>query len=100
MAADVDVLYQTRIQKERFQDRPEDYEKAKGAACWGLVGLALAMQPGDERRSEGQTRAGVCTPCSTICNASPGKGLQYTPPCPLRFPPCPAPQASISSTAS
>ena len=30
MAADVEVLYQTRIQKERFQDRPEDYEKARG----------------------------------------------------------------------
>lgn len=30
VAAEVDVLYQTRIQKERFQDRPEDYEKAKG----------------------------------------------------------------------
>lgn len=30
VAADVDVLYQTRIQKERFQDRPDDYEKAKG----------------------------------------------------------------------
>jgi len=30
VASDVDVLYQTRIQKERFQDRPEDYEKAKG----------------------------------------------------------------------
>lgn len=30
MAADVDVLYQTRIQKERFQDRPQDYELAKG----------------------------------------------------------------------
>ena len=26
----MDVLYQTRIQKERFQDRPEDYELAKG----------------------------------------------------------------------
>lgn len=26
----MDVLYQTRIQKERFQDRPEDYEAAKG----------------------------------------------------------------------
>ena len=26
----VDVLYQTRIQKERFQDKPEDYEKARG----------------------------------------------------------------------
>lgn len=31
VAADVDVLYQTRIQKERFQDRPQDYELAKGA---------------------------------------------------------------------
>jgi aspartate carbamoyltransferase catalytic subunit len=30
VASDVDVLYQTRIQKERFQDRPDDYEKAKG----------------------------------------------------------------------
>lgn len=30
MASEVDVLYQTRIQKERFQDRPEDYEAAKG----------------------------------------------------------------------
>eukprot|EP00884_Botryococcus_braunii_P014614 jgi/Botrbrau1/23153/Bobra.0041s0005.1 len=30
VTADVDVLYQTRIQKERFQDRPEDYEKARG----------------------------------------------------------------------
>lgn len=30
VAADVEVLYQTRIQKERFQDRPEDYDKARG----------------------------------------------------------------------
>lgn len=30
VASEVDVLYQTRIQKERFQDRPEDYDKAKG----------------------------------------------------------------------
>lgn len=30
VAAEVDVLYQTRIQKERFQDRPDDYERAKG----------------------------------------------------------------------
>lgn len=30
VASEVDVLYQTRIQKERFQDRPEDYERAKG----------------------------------------------------------------------
>ena len=30
MAAGVDVLYQTRIQKERFRDRPEAYEAARG----------------------------------------------------------------------
>jgi aspartate carbamoyltransferase catalytic subunit len=30
VVSEVDVLYQTRIQKERFQDRPEDYERAKG----------------------------------------------------------------------
>ena len=30
VAKTVDVLYQTRIQKERYQDRPEDYEKAQG----------------------------------------------------------------------
>lgn len=30
VAAMCDVLYQTRIQKERFIDRPEDYEKARG----------------------------------------------------------------------
>ncbi|KAK9828461.1 hypothetical protein WJX72_000131 [[Myrmecia] bisecta] len=30
VTADVDVLYQTRIQKERFADRPDDYEKARG----------------------------------------------------------------------
>lgn len=30
VAPQLDVLYQTRIQKERFQDRPEDYEAAKG----------------------------------------------------------------------
>jgi len=30
VAAEVDVLYQTRIQKERFGDKPEDYEKAQG----------------------------------------------------------------------
>ncbi|BDA43342.1 Aspartate carbamoyltransferase, chloroplastic [Coccomyxa sp. Obi] len=30
VAGDVDVLYQTRIQKERFQDRPQDYEAARG----------------------------------------------------------------------
>uniref|UniRef100_A0A7S0RLQ6 aspartate carbamoyltransferase n=1 Tax=Pyramimonas obovata TaxID=1411642 RepID=A0A7S0RLQ6_9CHLO len=30
VAADVDVLYQTRIQQERFKDRPEEYEQARG----------------------------------------------------------------------
>ena len=30
VAARVDVLYQTRIQKERFVDRPQDYEAARG----------------------------------------------------------------------
>lgn len=30
VASEVDVLYQTRIQKERFQDRPDDYEAARG----------------------------------------------------------------------
>lgn len=30
VAAEVDVIYQTRIQKERFGDRTEDFEKARG----------------------------------------------------------------------
>jgi aspartate carbamoyltransferase catalytic subunit len=30
VAREVDVVYQTRIQKERFGDRPEDYEQARG----------------------------------------------------------------------
>ncbi len=30
VAREVDVLYQTRIQRERFGDRTEDYEKARG----------------------------------------------------------------------
>ena len=30
VASKVDVLYQTRIQKERFLDRLEDYESARG----------------------------------------------------------------------
>ena len=29
-ASESDVLYVTRIQKERFEDRPDDYEKAQG----------------------------------------------------------------------
>ena len=30
VAANVDVLYQTRIQRERFGDRTDDYENARG----------------------------------------------------------------------
>jgi len=30
VASKVDVIYQTRIQKERFGDRIEDYERARG----------------------------------------------------------------------
>lgn len=30
VASEVDVLYQTRIQRERFVDRPEEYEQARG----------------------------------------------------------------------
>ena len=30
VSSQVDVLYQTRIQKERFKDKPQDYEAAKG----------------------------------------------------------------------
>eukprot|EP00899_Mesostigma_viride_P001872 jgi/Mesvir1/11686/Mv00078-RA.1 len=30
VASEVDVIYQTRIQKERFGDKPWDYEKARG----------------------------------------------------------------------
>lgn len=30
VAAEVDVLYQTRIQQERFAENPEAYEKARG----------------------------------------------------------------------
>lgn len=30
VAAEVDVIYQTRIQRERFGDRAEDYEQARG----------------------------------------------------------------------
>lgn len=44
VAADVDVLYQTRIQKERFQDRPQDYELAKGKYIINTDIMAL-MKP-------------------------------------------------------
>lgn len=30
VAAEVDVVYQTRIQRERFAENPEDYDKARG----------------------------------------------------------------------
>jgi len=30
VAPQVDVIYQTRIQRERFRDRPEEYEEARG----------------------------------------------------------------------
>ena len=44
VAADVDVLYQTRIQKERFQDRPEDYERARGKFIIDKAMLQLMRQ--------------------------------------------------------
>jgi aspartate carbamoyltransferase catalytic subunit len=45
VAADVDVLYQTRIQKERFQDKPDDYEKAKGKYI--IDADVMRLLPGD-----------------------------------------------------
>jgi aspartate carbamoyltransferase catalytic subunit len=51
VAARVDVLYQTRIQKERFVDRPQDYEKARGkyiitrAVMDALPPKAIVMHP-------------------------------------------------------
>lgn len=44
VAAEVDVLYQTRIQKERFQDRPDDYELAKGRYIVDAKLMALMKQ--------------------------------------------------------
>lgn len=44
VAADVDVLYQTRIQKERFLDRIEDYEAARGKFIINAALLKL-MKP-------------------------------------------------------
>ena len=43
VAAGVDVLYQTRIQKERFQDRPEAYEAARGKFI--VDGAVMAALP-------------------------------------------------------
>jgi len=51
VAAEVDVLYQTRIQKERFQDRPEQYEAARGkfvvdgAVMAALPKTSIVMHP-------------------------------------------------------
>lgn len=51
VASRVDVLYQTRIQKERFQDRPEDYEAARGkyvvdaAVMDALPATSVVMHP-------------------------------------------------------
>lgn len=38
-----DVVYQTRIQKERFADRPDDYERARGV--YVIDGAAMALLP-------------------------------------------------------
>ena len=43
VASRVDVLYQTRIQKERFRDRPQDYEAAKGKFI--VDGAVMAALP-------------------------------------------------------
>jgi aspartate carbamoyltransferase catalytic subunit len=44
VASEVDVVYQTRIQKERFGDRIEDYEKSKGVYIIDTTVLSL-MKP-------------------------------------------------------
>jgi aspartate carbamoyltransferase catalytic subunit len=46
VASDVDVLYQTRIQKERFQDRPQDYEAARGKYIIDAGVMALLPRGG------------------------------------------------------
>ena len=51
VAREVDVVYQTRIQKERFGDRIEDYEKARGkyiiddAVMAALPETSVVMHP-------------------------------------------------------
>eukprot|EP00892_Ulva_mutabilis_P003190 jgi/Ulvmu1/12872/UM098_0059.1 len=51
VASEVDVLYQTRIQKERFLDQPEKYDECKGkliideAMCRSLQEHAVIMHP-------------------------------------------------------
>ncbi|MGB7623616.1 MAG: aspartate carbamoyltransferase [Terriglobia bacterium] len=44
VAPEVDVVYQTRIQKERFGDRIEDYEKSKGVYIIDETILSLMKQ--------------------------------------------------------
>lgn len=44
IAGRIDVLYQTRIQKERFGDRDEDYQRAKGVYVVDNAVLSL-MRP-------------------------------------------------------
>ena len=53
VAASVDVLYQTRIQRERFQDRPEEYEQVRVTPTPTLTlvvndASALWMATGDD----------------------------------------------------
>ena len=43
---DMDVVYMTRIQKERFQDRPQDYEKAIGRFIIGPESMKLLPPTG------------------------------------------------------
>ena len=51
VASQVDVLYQTRIQKERFKDKPQDFEAAKGKFIvdGGIMGVlpraSIVMHP-------------------------------------------------------
>ncbi len=68
VASEVDVLYQTRIQKERFQDRPEDYDLAKGKYIIDnetlkiLPKKSIIMHPMPRVDEVRQTLPGIC-PC-------------------------------------
>ncbi len=70
VAADVEVLYQTRIQKERFQDRPEDYEKARGKYIINadlmkiLPQQSVVMHP---LPRVDEVIAACCSSCSLVC---------------------------------
>jgi aspartate carbamoyltransferase catalytic subunit len=46
VAAEVDVVYQTRIQRERFAENPEDYEKARGRYVVDSDLLKVLIYPG------------------------------------------------------